>query len=413
MTTEHDGLLASLAARWATALDRSEPVLDEARSQERWIAAFQARSARTGARRRGHFRGLWLSAAAVVLLVGGTAVVTGTHGLWHHGPQAGAWLETTTDSAQPLVFGDGSRVEVQGGSRVLVASVDPEGARITVERGAIHADIVHRTDTDWAFESGPFVVQVTGTALTVSWQPSTQEFSVEVQSGSVWVTGPMLDGGRSVVRGQRCRVRIPDARLEVTRLGTESGSPSEVPSLSVTDLPLESNAASEDSGSTSRHRIAAAPPPSFVELERAGKYREALAVAERVGFSAILGGGTTTELMSLERAARLGGRPDLSRSALGACRARFPGTPEAATAAYLLGRSAAAGEAAQWFETYLTEHPSGALAREAEGRVIESHHAAGNHAMARATAERYLARYPDGPHAAFAKSVLGVDELKE
>jgi outer membrane protein assembly factor BamD (BamD/ComL family) len=96
----------------------------------------------------------------------------------------------------------------------------------------------------------------------------------------------------------------------------------------------------------------------------------------------------------------------VNREALMACRARFAGTQQAAMSAFQLGRSASGAQAAQWFSTYLKEQPGGQLAREALGRLIEAHEAAGDHVSGRAAAERYLKSYPDGPHAALARQAL-------
>jgi hypothetical protein len=64
------------------------------------------------------------------------------------------------------------------------------------------------------------------------------------------------------------------------------------------------------------------------------------------------------------------------------------------------------GEAARWFEVYLRERPRGDLAREAAGRLIEARLGARDRPAARAAARAYLARYPDGPHAALARATL-------
>jgi len=74
--------------------------------------------------------------------------------------------------------------------------------------------------------------------------------------------------------------------------------------------------------------------------------------------------------------------------------------------AFLLGRSASGAQAVQWFSAYLKEQPSGALAREALGRLIEAYQAAGDRVSSRAAAERYLKSYPDGPHATLAREAL-------
>ncbi|MGC4067479.1 MAG: hypothetical protein QM784_23090 [Polyangiaceae bacterium] len=72
----------------------------------------------------------------------------------------------------------------------------------------------------------------------------------------------------------------------------------------------------------------------------------------------------------------------------------------------MLGRQAAPVEAARWFSAYLAEQPQGNFAREASGRLVESLHRAGHFAEAQRAAKRYLAVYPTGPHASFAKSLL-------
>jgi outer membrane protein assembly factor BamD (BamD/ComL family) len=54
----------------------------------------------------------------------------------------------------------------------------------------------------------------------------------------------------------------------------------------------------------------------------------------------------------------------------------------------------------------LQEQPAGGFAREAAGRLIEAHRAAGNRAAAQTAARSYLTRYPNGPHAELARSLL-------
>jgi len=131
-----------------------------------------------------------------------------------------------------------------------------------------------------------------------------------------------------------------------------------------------------------------------------------VAAAERSGLDGIYAGASAESLLELARAARLVGRADVERSALLACRRRAPGQPAAAQAAYLLGRASPSAEAVSWFETYLREQPSGLLAREASGRLLESYLAMGDHTGATRAAARYLAAYADGPHASMARRTL-------
>jgi TolA-binding protein len=146
--------------------------------------------------------------------------------------------------------------------------------------------------------------------------------------------------------------------------------------------------------------------PTWRALEASGKYADAVKTAERHGLSNVYQGGTADDLLALSRASRFAGRTDVARDALMACRARFAGSAQAAMSAFLLGRSANGAQAANWFSTYLKEQPGGALAREALGRIVEAYQAAGDRVSARAAAERYLNRYPDGPHATLAREAL-------
>jgi TolA-binding protein len=108
--------------------------------------------------------------------------------------------------------------------------------------------------------------------------------------------------------------------------------------------------------------------------------------------------------------ARYGRDHDDAVGALRLLRQRFPGTRQAARAAFGLGRldsdhDGSHAEAAGWFRTYLREQPEGSLAREASGRLLEATLRAGDAAGARELAAQYLRDYPSGPHAALASGL--------
>jgi len=97
--------------------------------------------------------------------------------------------------------------------------------------------------------------------------------------------------------------------------------------------------------------------------------------------------------------------------ALGSLRKRFPGSANAAAAAFSLGRIAferrgAYAEAVRWFSTYLSEAPNGPLMGDAVGRLMEARERQGDRAGARSDAEQYLRRFPRGPYAPLAKRLL-------
>jgi outer membrane protein assembly factor BamD (BamD/ComL family) len=84
---------------------------------------------------------------------------------------------------------------------------------------------------------------------------------------------------------------------------------------------------------------------------------------------------------------------------------------DASIAAFTLGRISfeklhAYGEAAIWFDTYMREQPAGPLMGDSFGRRMEARMRAGDHAQARVDAEQYLRRFPEGPYAAEARTLL-------
>jgi hypothetical protein len=160
------------------------------------------------------------------------------------------------------------------------------------------------------------------------------------------------------------------------------------------------------SASPSATARTASAPTSWLKLEEKGDYDAAYAAALSVGLASVLRASSADELLRLAQVARLSGHRDTEREALVTCRRRFAGSERAAVAAYELGRSSSPSEASSWFDTYLGEKPSGELAREAWGRLVEARASAGDDRGARDAAARYLARYPDGPHASLARRVL-------
>lgn len=425
---------------WARALEANEPELDLeaslARLQASRAAVDPARVSRekSGPQRipgggKGAIRPaswMWLAAAAALVL----AVFGGVRHFWVPSgspflAQSGAALETRVGERSPLRFSEGSEVVVEGQSRMEVRSVDAHGASLALLTGAVSAHIIHRSDTHWSFAAGPFTVRVTGTRLRVAWQPATEHFEVEVTEGSVVVTGPLLGSGQAVVAGQRCVVRLPEASLEFGQMqrgpvpsrGPASAEPAPI---RVTDLPIAESADPDPASSgglglrlgakaPTSGTASGAPATSFLTwqmLEHDGRYLESIEAAQREGLATIVDTGSAQDLMTLARASRFTKRFALERRCLLRCRERFSGDPQAAIAAFLLGRSSEGGEAATWFTRYLEEQPKGALAREAAGRLVESLERTGNIAATREAARRYLAAYPTGPHAAFARKAL-------
>jgi hypothetical protein len=304
---------------------------------------------------------------------------------------AGEWLSTTTGAPQERKFDDGSSVRVESGSSARVQFVQAKGGLVHLDRGAVRLKVKHRDGSTWRVAAGPYEVEAIGTEFVVDWVAGREKpLRVSVTEGTVAVRGPAFRGTRFVSAHQV---------VEVTGQETASAAPHAV----AVDELLPEIAAPEEPGSA---RVRSNDNAKWRELEAAGKYTDALKAAERRGLSSIYQSASGDDLIVLARAAGNAKRPDVAREALMACRARFSGSSHAAMAAFRLGQSAKGAQAAQWFSTYLKEQPSGGLAREALGRLIEAHQAAGDAVSSRATAERYLKSYPDGPHATLARQAL-------
>jgi transmembrane sensor len=351
--------------------------------------------------------GLWAAAAAVVL-----ATVAAVRQLERpelavraHGREVllGEWIAAPAGGV-PLAFSDGSELSLAEGTRARMAEIGADGAHVVVESGRVSAHVTKRSDARWRLSFGPFDVNVTGTRFDVDWNAERQELSVVLREGSVMVGGCVLGDGRPVTAGETLRASCAERRYEVR--------PSSAPSLAKVEPKRDAAAdapKSEPSEALARP-APAAPAPSWQGLARAGKFSEALAGARARGFAAECASSSEAELRLLADTARLAGDARGAVQAFSALRRRFPGGAHSAFAAFELGRLhfdqlGAYHEAVRWLNTYLSEQPSGPLAREALGRLMEAQAKSGNASGARRTAELYLSRYPSGPHQKLARSL--------
>ncbi len=363
--------------------------------------------------------GVWfLPSAPLAFEVGGSA--SGT---------VGDWIAAPPERDLPLHFSDGSSALLTAGGRARVVALYAEGAEVALERGHLDLTVIHRADTRWTVRGGPFQIQVVGTHFETRWDPDAEELELALHEGAIRVSGPVIGEGRVVRTGETLRVSVATNTLIVGQLGgpaevlVEERAPVEVgkvgaassalpPSLDAPPRALDVAAQKARASAAEVTLPSEAPPPSaWRALFRDAKYAEALAAAEAEGFDSLCASASAADLSALADVARLGGSATRTGQVLTSLRNRFPGTKEAAAAAFLLGRAAQdryrdPASAMEWFNRYLAEAPQGELAADARGRLVEVADAMGDQAGAARAAERYLSSYPNGPHAAYARSVL-------
>ena len=365
--------------------------------------------------------------------------------------QVGQFVQAPQEREMALRFSDGSEIQVTRRSRARLMGLRHTGADVSLESGSMHVAVQHRDDTSWHIGAGPFGVHVIGTRFDVRWKPEDDSFELSLHEGQVEISGCVFGGGYRMLAGQTVRASCKDDRYDTRAIGTgQSGAaagsgsvesflqkPAEAASAQPAPtaqpaVPLAAEAAQP--AAPARSELAAAvtrPQPrganrntgsvrggrtqhaaaDWQNLARAGQYAQALRAVRALGFERECEHGSAEELSLLAKLARYGQDTEAEGLALRLLRERFRGTQRAAAAAFALGRlefdnHGAYAEAAEWFRTYLKEQPRGELSREAEGRLLEAVERTGDHATAQDLAQRYLQDYPQGPHAALAKSLL-------
>jgi hypothetical protein len=313
---------------------------------------------------------------------------------------AGTWFSGAAGTEVPFRFSEGSTVLLAPGTRARVDELRADGATLSMERGHAAVSVSPHEHARWMFLVGPFAVRVTGTRFDTEWDPTAEVFTIVMHDGSVKVRGPTLVADRPVVAGQTLRIDLhppsPASPDTTASAPVVSAAPSAPVPPSMSALPSTPVAVSEPRALT------------WVELAGRGDYAPAIDAAERVGIEGILATSGPSELILLGDSARFAGKTELARRAYMTARARFPGSASAALAAFALGRFGGS-DALGWFERYLVEAPSGPLARESLGRIMEIQNRSGLRDPARATARRYLATYPGGPHAGLARALIAAE----
>jgi hypothetical protein len=320
-------------------------------------------------------------------------------------------IELDPGAQARMHFSDGSDVSLSAGTHASLRHVDVHGAVVSVRGGSASVDVAHRPEAQWSFEAGPFLIDVTGTAFRFAWDPEGQELDLRMVRGSVRVSGPLSDGALALHSGQHLIVHVRQGETLIR--DHEEPAPTEASPVAAAPPPSGREAVLPLARSTTggKKPQGGSPDLNWEELVSGGHFEAVIRDAQHRGVDECIAGASSGELAALADAARYSRHDDIARRALLAERRRFPGSPSARDAAFLLGRLQETGQdaarAIDWYETYLQETSDGTYASDALGREMLLLQQTSMGARARAAASQYLSRFPSGPYAARARAIAG------
>ncbi len=359
-------------------------------------------------------------------------------------------LEAPSSQATRVDLSDGSSFALAPGSAARLRAIDARGARFALTRGEAEIEVIHRDATRFAIEAGRYTLHVIGTRFAARYDEARDTLAVQMREGRVRIEGPFGDvfasgtewievgpeGPReqATVTATTIAPVVPgpgpviEARAEVHSETDEIGEAGEAGEAEAGEAGRagETHSAVRADERVARPSAVAAledPPAggrsrarSFEDRRRAfrramerGDYTVALSHLRQADRERVRATGNAQALLRLATAERRAGLAS-AQVTLTRIRSRFPTSGPAADALFLLARRSFQAHryaaAADGFAGYLREAPEGRHRRDAAGRLIEARRAAGQSSGAARAAERYLSRYPDGPHQNVAREVL-------
>lgn len=356
-----------------------------------WTAGSPERLARRLLQRRRFFFGLDAVAACacfalMILLSGEGAAPTASSA-----PASGAMA-----AGRVTAFADGSVAEASSGDTQLRVELDTPDHVVTRLTGGALFHVVPNHERTFEVRAGDIRVRVLGTVFSVQQLPSGQA-QVLVERGRVEVAWL---GGSTLLESGRGGTFPPPPEAE-----TESEA--DLPGAAAVPAP-----SSPPARTPGAHTAPASRAPSrggWREGARAGDYERAYEELSAKGRDAVR--DEAGDLMLAADVARLSAHPEEAVRPLRSVCDRHASDRRAPVAAFTLGRVllddlGRPAEAAAAFRKARVLWPAGPLAEDALAREGDAWARAGRTEEARGAATDYLARYPQGRHAAGMRKLI-------
>lgn len=297
---------------------------------------------------------------------------------------------------------DGSRVALAPRASIE-ALVNDSSEVVLLARGTITFDVRPGGPRRWTIECGLATVVVVGTRFTV--EQSAQRLRVSVARGTVLVRSERVpERVRRLGAGEDVVILAEPPPLVTAATAPTADEPSPPRAVTTAATVERARDSTLPAASTRWRNLAAsgAWERAYAELGAAGIVRE----APRAGVD---------ELLALADVARLSGHPSESVGPLERIIAEHPNDPNAALAAFTLGRVEfdqlrRPDRAARAFDQALALGLPAPLRPDALARLARAHGAAGHAEEASRAAARYLADYPNGAQSAAMRALVGVPQ---
>jgi len=356
-------------------------------------------------------------AAAVVLILGARGFLKARTPAWTvegavaQGAEGQGFVRASETSAATIKFADGSAVSLAPKGRARVVGSDRR--HVVLEEG--HAEVRVAPGGPmlaWAFDAGPFTVHTSPGATALEWSGDGEQLDVWPHDADAMVQGGVAGSGVALHAGDHLIARVRQGELRVVRADGVVTTTNDVLAPVPSATPSSNAIVTTDPTSTPTPNAppTATPRPSWPALVARGDYGAILRDADASGIDGALSRRPLADLSALADASRYVGRTEVAERALTAERSRFPGSKEAHTAAFLLGRladdqQAAPARAIPWYDRYLAEAPTGPFASDALGRKMLAVQRTQGPEAARPIADQYARRFPHGAYAAQAEGL--------
>jgi hypothetical protein len=306
---------------------------------------------------------------------------------------------------------DKSQINLQPHATVRLAALSDGVVIARLSQGTLDAEVVHQDGTNYQFFAGPFLVKVIGTAFRLTYHPESASMDLKMRAGEVEVMEPN-GSSRRVRAGQELHLSLP-AQVDSLDEGADADKAGDALLEGTGSDGTDARGAdvrSSDRDTRSGTALAPRGNVDFHELAVQGRFAQIVQAAQEQGVPSLLDHAPADQLQELAQAARYTGHLALAERVWVRMSARFSGKVSGLNAIFFLGRldeqRGRHASALNRYDSYLRSSPRGVYVQEAWGRKLQLIQKEQGAAAAAQVAQLYLSRFPKGPYAATATSIL-------